>query len=226
MRRREWGIRMYHESLCHERNCFVTLTYSDENLPGDLKINRHDPQTFMKRLRHHSQTPIRYFLTGEYGDKTKRPHYHAILFGEDFLGGGEYISNGLYTNKLLEAIWQHGTVGISQFNMSTALYVSGYVAKKCGDKDTFSIMSRNPPLGQEWVRKHKDNIRRLGSIQIDGKSYPVPSTYMKWVEGVEEYQPIKEKIKSQTKTYTDLQLKAKGLNLKGRDQVRVSNSKI
>lgn len=83
-----------------------------------------------------------------------------------------------------------------------------------------------PPLGQEWVRKHKDNIRRLGSIQIDGKSYPVPSTYMKWVEGVEEYQPIKEKIKSQTKTYTDLQLKAKGLNLKGRDQVRVSNSKI
>lgn len=145
MRRREWGIRMYHESLCHERNCFVTLTYSDENLPGDLKINRHDPQTFMKRLRHHSQTPIRYFLTGEYGDKTKRPHYHAILFGEDFLGGGEYISNGLYTNKLLEAIWQHGTVGISQFNMSTALYVSGYVAKKCGDKDTFSIMSRNPP---------------------------------------------------------------------------------
>jgi hypothetical protein len=39
----------------------------------------------MKRLRKKIQPlKIRFFHCGEYGDKTRRPHYHALIFGYGF----------------------------------------------------------------------------------------------------------------------------------------------
>jgi len=212
----EWAIRMAHESQCHQRNCFLTLTYAE----APEKINRYDPQTFIKRLRHHSSKPIRYFLTGEYGEKTHRPHYHAIIFGEDFLGGAYDINGQLYGNKALDAIWKHGSVAISEFTLATAMYVSGYVNKKIGDNDTFSIMSRYPPIGKPWVRKHADNLRRIEKCVINGQEMPIPGVYLKWLEGVEEYDHIKQNRKDKAVTLTDQQLKAKGLNLKSFKNLR------
>lgn len=223
LKRRAWGIRMYHESCMHERNCFITLTYDDDHLVQ--KINRKDPLYFIRRLRHHSSTPIRYFLTGEYGEKTNRPHYHAILFGEDWLGGAYDIKPGLYGNEIINRIWRKGDCSISQFNMGTALYTAGYVNKKLGDTDTFSIMSRFPPLGQSWVQKHHDNLRRIKTVQIEGKSYPIPPVYLKWLEGVEQYDDIKKQAKEKVVTYTDQQLRAKGLNMQSNKQHRVEKEK-
>lgn len=215
----EWSIRMYHESQCHRRNTFLTLTYAQ----APETINREDPQKFIKRLRHHWPTPIRYFLTGEYGEQTKRPHYHAILFGEDFLGGAYDIDGQLYGNKILDRIWKNGTVTASEFTLATAMYVSGYVNKKIGDPDTFSIMSRNPPIGKPWVRQHADNLRRLEKCIINGQEMPIPSTYLKWLEGVEDYDHIKLNRKANAKTLTDAQLRAKGLNLKSKANLRSHN---
>lgn len=200
---------MFHEAQMNERNCFITFTYDDDHCPE--KINRIDPQQFLKRLRHHSDRPIRYFLTGEYGEKINRPHYHAILFGEDFLGGAYDISSSLYSNLILEGIWKQGSIGISPFTMGTALYTAGYVNKKISSIDTFSIMSRTPPLGKTWVRKHKDNFRRLELIQIEGKFYPIPPVYLNWLEGVEEYDHIKSNRAAKTVTHTDQQLRALSL---------------
>ena len=38
---RDWGIRAWHESMMHDENCFVTLTYAPEFLPfrGMLKLD-------------------------------------------------------------------------------------------------------------------------------------------------------------------------------------------
>ena len=39
----------------------------------------------MKRLRKKLHPlKIRFFHCGEYGDKTRRPHYHALIFGYSF----------------------------------------------------------------------------------------------------------------------------------------------
>lgn len=209
----EWAIRIAHETTQHERNCFVTLTYAD---PPPEKINRHDPQTFIKRLRHHSSRPIRYFLTGEYGETTRRPHYHAILFGEDFLGGAYDIDHQLYGNKILDRIWRNGNVAIAPATVATAMYVAGYVNKKIDDPDTFSIMSRKPPIGKDWLRHYADNIRRNERIVINGQEMPVPSTYLKWLKGVEEYEHIAENRRNKAKPLTDQQLRAKGLAMKSK----------
>jgi len=34
-RSRQWAVRCVHESSLYDRNCFITLTYSDEYLPRD-----------------------------------------------------------------------------------------------------------------------------------------------------------------------------------------------
>ena len=76
----EWATRARHEISCHDDNCFITLTYSEENLESE-KINKEHFQKFMKRLRKYTGKKIRYMVSYEYGTKLNRPHMHAILFG-------------------------------------------------------------------------------------------------------------------------------------------------
>ena len=95
-RSRQWAMRCLHEAKMHDRNCFVTLTYNNDNVPADRSLNYRDFQLFMKRLRFHFRgVPIRFYMCGEYGEDFGRPHFHACLFGLDFpdktrISGGEF----------------------------------------------------------------------------------------------------------------------------------------
>ena len=97
-RRRLWTHRMLLEALDHSDSCFLTLTYSDENLPilGSKKrgissntslpshgnLNPRDLQLWLKRFRKAiSPSKMRFYAVGEYGDESYRPHYHAAIFG-------------------------------------------------------------------------------------------------------------------------------------------------
>ncbi len=201
----EWAIRMHHENMSHSQSCFLTLTY--RNAPD--KINRYDCQTFLKRLRHHlDPLKIRYFITGEYGQKTRRPHYHAILFNTDFLGNSYSINEQLYGNERLNRIWGHGDVTIGNFTIGSAMYVAGYTAKKINDKDTFSIMSKNPPIGAEWLKLNYKSILLLEKVIVSGQEYPIPSAYLRWLAGDSEIQKLKERRPEQQRL-TDLQLDSK-----------------
>lgn len=185
-----WSIRAYHESTLHDRNCFVTLTYDDAHLPADGLIIKKHLQDFFKRLRR-SLAPdkVRYIACGEYGDKTHRPHYHAILFGQDFRFDKVSINSDLYTSPYLVERWGMGNVVIAPVTMSSICYVCGYVFKKIGDPDTFSLASRRPPIGHNWLAKFHDDISRTGTVSIDGKEYPVPKRYLEW--GMDEFEHLK-----------------------------------
>ena len=66
----------------HHKAVFTTLTYSNEHLPPTL--DRKHLGGFVKRLRDRLARSepgrtIRFFGCGEYGTRTKRPHYHALL---------------------------------------------------------------------------------------------------------------------------------------------------
>lgn len=171
----EWSLRCYHEASLFDRNSFLTLTYEDSP-PALVKA---DLQKFFKRLRHSYK--FRYFACGEYGDRTRRPHYHALIFGEDFLGGDVTpINDKLYTNAAVADCWGHGLVSIAEVNMSTCCYVAGYVFKKIGDTDTFSLQSRRPGIGHDWLDRFAGDLVRTGTVTIEGREYPIPRRYMAW----------------------------------------------
>ena len=54
---REWTVRMMNESNCHDKNVYVTLTYSDDYLPEDLSLSKREAQLFLKRLRKSIEPP-------------------------------------------------------------------------------------------------------------------------------------------------------------------------
>lgn len=85
-----WAFRLLQEEKVSDSSHFITFTYNDDNIlrsPSGLKtLYKRDLQLFFKRLRRlhdttpYSHLPIKYYAVGEYGNKTKRPHYHAIIF--------------------------------------------------------------------------------------------------------------------------------------------------
>lgn len=64
----------------HRTAVFTTLTYDEQHCPPTL--DRTHLAKFLKRIRRAAEPlRIRFFASGEYGEKNARPHYHAILYG-------------------------------------------------------------------------------------------------------------------------------------------------
>lgn len=96
-------------------------------------MKRH-AQLFLKRLRKAlAPRRIRYFLVGEYGDETQRPHYHAIIFGWWPEDAKPHSSNGghpLYTSGALTAAWGLGHVTFGSVTPESCAYTAAYCVKK------------------------------------------------------------------------------------------------
>ena len=134
-RSREWAIRITHEAQLHQDNSFLTLTYSDENLPLDGSLVPEDHRNFIKRLRKRlSPLQLRYFHCGEYGEENLRPHYHCILFGysdpDQIPWSKTPTGDTLYRSPLLEKTWELGHVLVGQVTPESAQYVASYTTKK------------------------------------------------------------------------------------------------
>lgn len=169
--RRQWQLRLQHELLTYDYNAmFLTLTYNDENLPENYSINKRDVQLFIKRLRkYYKDVPIRYFAVGEYGDKSKRPHYHLIIYG---LKSPEQkrksTLNWKYGQFLSNSIWKKGYCFVGYVDSKCISYVSKYVLKsfvKDTSEDDFKKAGMLPPfslksagLGLNWLLAHTDKV--------------------------------------------------------------------
>ncbi|AZL82954.1 replication initiator protein [Apis mellifera associated microvirus 51] len=156
-RRRVWTFRILLEGLLHSSSSFVTVTYDDGSLPKGETLVIKDYQTWLKRLRKAlGGIPIRYFLVGEYGDRTHRPHYHAILFG--FPGCEIYQGMSPYDKfqrrkclckpcSLIRKTWGKGLTDNGVFTAESAAYVSGYVTKKMNHSESkCTSQCKHPPL--------------------------------------------------------------------------------
>lgn len=199
-RARQWSIRCVHESSLYERNCFITLTYSDDNLPLDGSLRPRDMTLFLKRLRKMFGSGIRYFQCGEYGEKSLRPHHHAILFNHDF-SDKRSMSNPLgpsrlFTSRTLEDLWGYGHCSVGTVTRQSAGYVARYSLKKvygpssvdwyAGRVPEYLTMSRRPGIGTGWLAKWHDDIYRGGDsvseLVVDGVRCKPPRFYDKLME--------------------------------------------
>jgi len=225
-RRLEWAFRMEAELRFCKTAYFVTLTYNDDNIPitaygdpstgeaiGGFTLSKRDFQLFMKRLRKATgDDMVRYFACGEYGSKTLRPHYHAIIFGlklDDLVvyshpqkGDLNYM---IYTSEFLQNVWSKTVDGIRQpighvtvgdVTWETCAYVARYVLKKnYGDASAvysefniepeFVLMSRRPGIGRPYYDDHPD-LMSYDSINITtasgGHQFKAPRYFKKLQE--------------------------------------------
>lgn len=91
----DYMVRIYEEMLRQPKCCFLTLTYSNANVPyferdgkKYMTVWKSDIKDWLKRFRTNyerltGKKGIRMFGCSEYGPRTHRPHYHFIFFGLD-----------------------------------------------------------------------------------------------------------------------------------------------
>ena len=215
-RARQWAVRMRHESKLYDNNCFITLTYDNENVPQDFSLKLRDWQNFMKRLRKSLPQRIRFFACGEYGDENLRPHYHAIIFNHDFHDKKLFSYNKqkqpIYTSQNLLDVWQLGHVTTQDVTFKSCSYVARYVTKKINGNladdhysrvspvdgqrynvaPEFAVMSRRPGIGATYVAQFKSDFYPSGYIVVDGRKQAIPNYYINQLSEEE-----KEELKRQ-----------------------------
>lgn len=72
---------------------------------------------------------IRFFMCGEYGDHTHRPHYHAIVFGF-WPPDAKKLRGKLYVSDMIARRWPFGFHTVGKVEPDSISYVAGYVDKK------------------------------------------------------------------------------------------------
>jgi len=194
-----WALRATHEASLHDYNSFVTVTYADEHLPPDGELVPEHLSRFFKRLRQALERDrpgllgdrMRFLACGEYGGRTHRPHYHALLFGVAF-SDGLPCARDLFTSPVLEDLWGHGNVSYGAVTGASAAYVAQYSLKKSKREayvspdgvvlpPPFLRCSLKPGIGAKWVAKYREDSRH-GYIVRDGRKYFVPRYYDKQME--------------------------------------------
>lgn len=137
-RRHLWTSRMLLESFCHENNLFCTLTYSDDCLPLDRSLEPLEARAFLKRLRSRIEpVRVRHVFVGEYGEKTGRPHYHAILFGL-----------GIEYKDVVAASWGMGFCSFGDVNKNSIQYVAKYTVKGMTNENHPGLEGRVPEFAR------------------------------------------------------------------------------
>lgn len=169
----------------------ITLTYDDYiyNEFGEVvgeevdtrPVCKKDCQDFIKRLRSYFYPQkLKYIISAEYGKKTGRSHYHALIFGVNFQDCTPYKKskrgNQIFRSQALARIWGKGICTVDSLNASaqTARYCTKYCAKDSGRNDLFMLFSRG--IGEEAMRQEFNGLYYM----VSGRKYPIPRTIWQW----------------------------------------------
>lgn len=178
------------------------MTYSTNNVdisPNGYKtLNKEHLRAFWKALRKKNSKKLKYYAVGEYGSKTNRPHYHAILFNADLAtvvgaASAHALTTGLIpmdgTTELDSPIWKHGYVTVGRVNELSVGYALKYMLKKLTRKkhsrddrlSEFSAMSKklgSQYLNQEARNYHISDLTGRFCLKLsNGTLAPIPRYY-------------------------------------------------
>jgi len=162
----------------------------------------------MKRVRKETGKKLGYYMCGEYGEDTQRPHYHAILFNHRFEDERFYKwgKNGdaIFKSATLNRLWKLGDCLVGAVTYESSAYVARYILKKItGDlapahygerKPEYAQMSRSPGIGKGWFKLYRSDCYPSDFLVHDGKKAKVPRYYDKQLSE-EELAPIKAQRK-------------------------------
>ena len=184
----------------HKVSCMLNLTYSDAFLPEHGQLFKDDLQRFFKRLRK-AGFKFRYVASGEYGDLSRRPHFHIALFGVDFSDdrvpfGRAVGGDRTFISDSVSRVWSRGNHLIGVLNFESAAYIARYILKKIKGlqtpeplyqcTDTGEVVLPNPEfmlmskgIGRSWFSDYfmSDVFPHASVITSQGSRAPVPRFY-------------------------------------------------
>lgn len=193
----DWSIRALYELHDFDNASFVTLTYNEENYPKDCSVHKEVLadwwDSFQHTVKREKGFSPRIFSCGEYGSRTGRAHYHAILYG---LNPDPFDKNNI-DRRLIANSWKYcnkemfdwnrfefNKNAINFCNRETIQYVAGYIQKKLksyqakeayeknGLQAPFKLASKK--LGLNFALEQKDIIRENNFCVYNGFRVRVP----------------------------------------------------
>lgn len=203
----QWSTRLALESLYWRNSYFITLTYSDAFV-SDYCLHKTDFQKFLDRLQH-SHPGCRYFLCGEYGGKSLRPHGHLILFTDDDIMLNDQIGPNRWDSKEIQRLWSKfdrktkkaTPIGLVEVSIANPACM-GYVAQYCQDKMSkddplgrppkFLLMSRRPAIGFRYLEDHRNDFDSDTNVYGPGGLVkPIPKAFVRKLDD----SSLKERIR-------------------------------
>jgi hypothetical protein len=217
-----WVVRLEKHSRHQETAHFITLTYSEDNQAkrtknGLLTLEYKHVQLFLKQVRNIQKAeyakfskeinqPVRgpqlsYYVAGEYGSRTSRPHYHLIMFNASL----DIIHRAWGTNTSKGWI-PRGNVHSGNITGGSIRYTLKYISKPSriplfkGDDRTpeFSYMSKG--IGKSYLNKrtiawHKaDLLNRYYVPSPGGMKITMPRYYAERIYTKSERQIIAQNL--------------------------------
>lgn len=220
-RRREWTFRLSEEMLTADYTAFATLTYDEQHLPvtdtdelSDIPTLKYeDVQLFLKRFRKRlSQLSInlRYFICGEYGSNTYRPHYHCMFFFRSDIPNN-VINNCVLFPKLFRDSWTLGNItDFQQAKSNGSLgYCSKYVNKffdvKLLETQAVEKSLKSQLIGRDYITRmkkwHLEDPENRKYANFDGYKISLPRTFR---QKIFETSKDKKSVEEIEKIYRDM----------------------
>lgn len=209
----QWAFRLQQELLVARTAVFATLTYNTSNVPivyhegrWYMSLDKNDLRLFWKRLRK-LEPKFKYYVVGEYGEKRKRPHYHALIFGvqnneniNKAWNGGDVAGLAKRSEKNEVGVWredtpERGKIHIGDVTLPSIIYCVDYMMKEKvipefkGDPRVLEFSNKSNGLGMNYIHKHYDYHKRniennyveLGKVKV-----AMPRIYRDFVYSDEE----------------------------------------
>lgn len=210
-RQNDFMIRSFNELLLH-KGTFFTFTYRNDKLPcvldkdsGEVvvSLSRKDIHQLLDATRHfcsrHDLSMPRYFICGEYGEKTFRPHAHGIFLDldnqvRDFIHSywsvkfgfasyeviGNSIKDKFHSGKYVSKYTAKSVFTVHTDNRFASLMVKPFCihSRDWGD----SLIPRLKPI--VWSCVHNgiidyDLLVRSLNISLYNATYKLPTYYFK-----------------------------------------------
>jgi hypothetical protein len=195
-----WAFRLQKQAEISISAFFITITYAESPRTKNnfQTISKIDVQKFFKRLRKTQETKIKYYAVGEYGSKTKRPHYHLIIFNLE--GTKDQVYNKIEKAWSLDSSMGH--IHIGELNVKTIAYTLKYISKeskiplfKRDDRlPEFSLMSKGMGknyLTPQMIKYHRSKMNdRFHVTTSEGFKIAIPRYYKDRIYTLKERQKI------------------------------------
>ncbi|QCQ84883.1 replication initiator protein [Blackfly microvirus SF02] len=162
------------------------------------QLNKEERKLHLKAQGElYAPTRIGFFVTGEYGEINKRPHWHAIIFNWKPTDCVHKYTNErgdrVSSSENLTKLWGKGFAEIGSVTFESAGYVARYAAKKLvhgkdedHDYHPISKKSSKHAIGKKWLERYWKDTLIDGTIVMLNKDgghakVPIPRYYEKWM---------------------------------------------